>query len=190
MKRLMAIVLTAAAALMTHPAAARADGFISPFIGVNFGGDTIKKTNVYGGSLGFNGAKAGFEIDFGYTPEFFADEELGVDGKLVTVMGNMLFGGNRGGFSPYVVLGAGLIRTNISVLDDVLDVEAAKNSFGGNVGAGFFAGGKSFKIRTDVRYFRAFDFEGGLDLDLGLDLPFVEGTLGFWRGTIGAALMW
>jgi len=190
MKRLMAIVLTAAAALVTHPAVARADGFLSPFIGVNFSGDTIKNTTVYGGSLGFNGAKAGFEIDFGYTPEFFGDEEFGVDGKMVTLMGNMLLGGNRGGFSPYLVFGGGLIRTDINVVDDVVDVDAAKNSFGGNVGAGFFAGGQSFKIRTDVRYFRAFDFEGGLDLDLDLDLPFVEGTLGFWRGTVGFALMW
>lgn len=189
MRHLMATVLTAAA-LLAYPSMASADGFLSPFIGVNFGGDTTKKTTVYGGSLGFNGAKAGFEIDFGYTPEFFGDEAFGVDGKLVTVMGNMLLGGNRGGFSPYFVFGGGLIRTNISVLDDVLDVDAAKNSFGGNVGAGFFAGGKSFKVRTDVRYFRAFDFEGGLDLDLDLDLPFVEGTLGFWRGTVGVALMW
>jgi hypothetical protein len=188
MKQLIASLLTAAA-MLAVPAAASADGFLSPFIGVNFGGDTTEKTKVYGGAIGFNGAKAGFEIDFGYTPEFFGDEALGVDGKLVTVMGNMLLGGNRrGGFSPYVVFGGGLIRTNISVLDDVLDLESAKNNLGGNVGAGFFAGGKSFTVRADVRYFRAFDFDDGLELDL--DLGIIEDTLGFWRGTVGIGLMW
>jgi Outer membrane protein beta-barrel domain len=187
MKRLMVSVL-AAAAVLTVPTAASADGFLSPYIGVNFGGDTTKKTTVYGGALGFMGQKAGFELDFGYTPEFFADEDFGVDGKLVTAMGNIILGGRRGGFSPYFVFGGGLIRTNISVVDDVLDVEAAKNSFGGNVGAGFFAGGSSFTLRADIRYFRAFDFDDGLDFDL--DLGIIDDTLGFWRGTVGVGLMW
>ncbi len=187
MTRLMASVL-AAAAVLAVPAVAGADGFLSPYIGVNFGGDTTKKTTVYGGALGFVGQKAGFEIDFGYTPEFFGDETLGVDGKLVTVMGNVILGGKRGGFSPYVAFGGGLIRTNISVLDDVLDLEAAKNSIGGNFGGGFFAGGKTVTLRADVRYFRAFNFDDGLDLDL--DLGIIEDTLGFWRGTVGVGLMW
>jgi Outer membrane protein beta-barrel domain len=187
MKRLMAFVLVAAAVL-TVPAVASADGFLSPYIGVNFGGDTTENTTVYGGALGFVGQKAGFEIDFGYTPEFFADETLGVDGKLVTVMGNVILGGRRGGFSPYFAFGGGLIRTNISVVDDVLDLEAAKNSFGGNVGAGFFAGGRSLTLRADVRYFRAFDFDDGFDFDL--DLGIIDDTLGFWRGTVGVGLMW
>ena len=187
MTRLMASVLAAATVLAT-PAVARADGFLSPFIGANFGGNTTEKTRVYGGAIGFGGNKS-FEIDFGYTPEFFADETLGVDGKLVTVMGNvMLGGGNRSSFSPYFVFGGGLIRTNISVLDDVLDVESAKNSLGGDVGIGFFAGGKSVKVRADVRYFRAFNFDDGIDLDF--DLGIIDDTLGFWRGTVGVGFMW
>jgi Outer membrane protein beta-barrel domain len=187
MKRLMASVL-AAAAVLTVPAVASADGFLSPYIGVNFGGNTSDKSTVYGGALGFMGRKAGFEIDFGYTSEFFGDDSFDVDGKLVTVMGNVILGGRRGGFSPYFAFGGGLIRTNINVLDDVLDVEASKNNFGGNVGAGFFAGGRSLTLRADVRYFRAFDFDDGLDFDL--DLGIIDDTLGFWRGTVGVGLMW
>ena len=106
MKRLMASVL-AAAAVLTVPAVARADGFLSPFIGVNFGGNTTDKSTVFGGALGFMGQRAGFEIDFGYTSEFFGDDEFDVDGKVVTLMGNVILGGRRGGFSPYSRLAAG-----------------------------------------------------------------------------------
>jgi hypothetical protein len=187
MNRLMASVLTAAAVL-TAPAVASADGFLAPYIGVNFGGNTTDKSTVYGGALGFMGRKAGFEIDFGYTSEFFGDDEFDVDGKVVTLMGNVILGGKRGGFSPYVTFGGGLIRTKIDVIDDVLDAEASKNNFGGNFGGGFFAGGKSLTLRADVRYFRAFNFEDGLDFDL--DLGIIDDTLGFWRGTVGIGLMW
>ena len=184
MRRLIpAFVL--AAAFLASAAPAHADGFLSPFIGVNFGGDTTEKSTTYGGALGAIGRKAGFEIDFGYTPEFFGSDTLDVDGKLVTVMANVLVGGRSGGFSPYFAFGGGLIRTDISVLDDVLDADAAKNSFGGNIGLGFFAGGRSITVRGDVRYFRAFDFDDGLDLNL----DFLDDTLGFWRATVGVGLM-
>ena len=187
MKRLMASVL-AAAAVLTVPGVSSADGFLSPFIGVNFGGNTTEKSTVYGGALGFMGQRAGFEIDFGYTSEFFGDDEFDVDGKVVTLMGNVILGGRRGGFSPYATFGGGLIRTKIDVIDDVLDAEASKNNFGGNFGGGFFAGGKSLTLRADVRYFRAFNFEDGLDFDL--DLGIIDDTLGFWRATVGVGLMW
>jgi hypothetical protein len=187
MNRLMASFLTAAA-LLAAPAVATADGFLSPFIGVNFGGNTDDKSTVYGGSIGFMGQKAGFEVDFGYTSEFFSDDTVDVDGKVVTLMGNVILGGRRGGFSPYAAFGAGLIRTRIDAIDDVLDVEASKNNWGGNVGGGFFAGGKSLTLRADVRYFRAFNFDDGLDFDL--DLGIIDDTLGFWRGTVGVGLMW
>lgn len=183
MRRLM-MSLLAAAVVLAAPAAASADGFLSPYIGVNFGGDTPKKSTGFGGALGFIGDKAGFEFDVSYTPEFFGDDTFDVDGKLVTVMGNVLVGGRRGGFSPYFAFGGGLIRTNITVLDDLTDLEAAKNSFGGNIGAGFFAGGGPVTVRADVRYFRAFDFDDGLDLDV------VEDTLGFWRANVGVGFMW
>ena len=187
MNRLMASFLTAVA-LLAAPAVATADGFLSPFIGVNFGGNTDDKSTVYGGSIGFMGQKSGFEVDFGYTSEFFSDDTVDVDGKVVTLMGNVILGGRRGGFSPYAAFGAGLIRTRIDAIDDVLDVEASKNNWGGNVGGGFFAGGKSLTLRADVRYFRAFNFDDGLEFSR--DLGIIDDTLGFWRGTIGVGLMW
>lgn len=183
MRRLLTSMFVLATVL-AWPAAARADGFLSPYAGVNFGGDTTKNSTVVGGAIGFMGRSAGFEVDFGYTPEFFGDDTSDLDGKNVTMMANFLIGGRRGGFSPYFAVGGGLIRTSIEVLDDVVDLDAAKNSFGGNIGGGFFAGGGPVTLRADVRYFKAFDFDDGLDLDI------VEDTLGYWRATAGIGFMW
>lgn len=187
MRRLIPTIALAAVTLVALPATARADGFLAPFAGVNFGGgENVKNSTVFGGAIGFIGDKAGFEFDIGYTPEFFASDQFDVDGKSVTIMGNLLLGGRRGGFSPYFALGGGLIRTSVSGVDDIVDLEAARNNFGGNIGGGFFAGGGSVTLRADVRYFRAFDFEDGLDLDLDV----IEDTLGYWRGTVGIGFMW
>jgi hypothetical protein len=188
MRRLLSTFMLAAMATAASAAPSYADGFLAPFIGVNFGGDLTENSTTYGGALGFTGSKVGFELDFGYTSEFLTDDPNDVDGKLVTFMGNVLVGGRRGGFSPYFAFGGGLIRTDITVDDDVLDLDVATNNFGGNIGGGFFAGGRNFTIRGDVRYFRAFDFDDGLELDL--DLGFLDDTLGFWRATVGVGLMW
>jgi hypothetical protein len=185
MRRLLTFMFVLAT-LVAWPAAARADGFLSPYAGINFGGNTTTNSTVLGGAIGFMGQKAGFEVDFGYTPEFFGDDEFDVDGKNVTMMANFLIGGRRGGFSPYFAVGGGLIRTSLEVLDDAVELDAARNSFGGNVGGGFFAGGGGVTLRADVRYFKAFDFDEGFDL--GLDI--IEGTLGYWRATAGIGFMW
>jgi len=179
--------LVLAGALLTLPSTARADGFLSPQVAINFGGDTTKESVGYGGALGFMGSKAGFEVDVNYTPEFFGDDTLDVDGKLLTIMGNVLIGGRRGGFSPYFAFGGGLIRTSLDVVDQSVVLDISNNSWGGNVGAGFFAGGGAVTVRGDVRYYRAFNFDEGL---LDLDLDIIDDTLGFWRGTVGVGFMW
>jgi Outer membrane protein beta-barrel domain len=182
MQRRSAFVLALLLALVFVPASARADGFISPYLGLNFGADTTEKSTIYGGAVGFIGDNGGFELDFGYTPDFFGEDESPIEGKVVTAMGNILIGGRRSGFAPYLAFGAGVIRTSIN--DDLLDLDAAKNSLGGNVGGGFFIGGGSFTVRGDARYFRAFDYEGFDDFD------FRQDKLSFWRATVGVGLMW
>jgi Outer membrane protein beta-barrel domain len=182
MPRLIASMLLAIAVLA--PASARADGFVSPYIGVNFGGDTTKKSTAIGGALGVLGKSAGFEVDFNYTPDFFGDDTLDVDGKVVTLMGNLLIGGRHHAVSPYFAVGAGLIRTDVNVFSDVVDFSNAKNSVGGNIGGGLFAGSGPVTVRGDVRYYRAFDVD---------DFPsrVLEGDkLGFWRANIGIGFMW
>jgi aromatic-L-amino-acid decarboxylase len=135
MRRLLALVLIGGG-MLALPAQAWADGFISPYFGVNFSGDTTKNSTVFGGSLGFLGKSAGFEVDFGYTPDFFGDDTLDVDGKTATLMANVLVGGRHHTVSPYIALGAGLIRTDITGPSDVLDLHATENNWGGNIGAG------------------------------------------------------
>jgi hypothetical protein len=182
MHRLILSTLVAST-LVAIPARARADGFISPYVGVNFGGDTTKKSTVVGGALGVLGKSAGFEVDFGYTPDFFANDTFDVNGKVATLMGNLLIGGRHQGVSPYVALGAGLIRTDVEVLSDVLNFSGAKNSFGGNVGGGLFIGKGPVTVRGDIRYYRAFDTA---------DFPaeILNDKLGFWRANVGIGFMW
>jgi Outer membrane protein beta-barrel domain len=180
MRRLLAAVLISGG-MLTFPAQAWADGYVAPFFGVNFGGDTTKNSTTFGGSLGFLGKTAGFEVDFGYTPDFFGNDSLDVDGKTATVMGNVLIGGRHHGASPYIALGAGLIRTN---LDDPTHVfNETKNNWGGNIGGGVFIGSGKVTFRGDVRYFKSFDTTS--------DFPEITGEkLGFWRATAGIGLMW
>ena len=78
--RKMIIGAATAIALITAPAVASADWTFSPFLGSTFNGDlndidldqSIDSKLSWGGTLTWMGAGiAGFEVDFGYTPEFF-----------------------------------------------------------------------------------------------------------------------
>ncbi len=168
------------------PSTARADGLFSAFIGTNFAGDTVNNKVTYGASIGSMGGTAGFEVDFGYSPDFFepegADPALTVDTNVTTLMGNIIFGAGKpgAGIRPYVLGGAGLIRTNVNGVGDILS-DLSKNSFGVDFGFGvngFVSNGVG--IKGDVRYFRSLtgsDDSGILGVDLG--------DFDFWRGTVG-----
>ena len=182
MRRLAAGVLVAGV-LMALPATVRASGYVAPAVGVNFSGDTTKTSTSFGGALGFLGKSAGVEVDFGYTPSFFGSDTLDVNGKVATLMGNVLIGGRRHGASPYVAFGAGLIRTNIDSATDVFDIHATKNNWGGNIGGGVFIGSGAVTFRGDVRYYKSFDTIS--------TFPEITGDkLGFWRANFGIGFMW
>ena len=81
--------LFAALFLFAGTRPARAQGFISPFIGYNFGGDAgcpeitncqDKRTD-YGVSIGALGSIVGFEEELGYTKNFFG-EHVGLRGDV------------------------------------------------------------------------------------------------------------
>ena len=132
---------------------------------------------------------AGFELDFGYTPNFFESTEGDDDfdygeSNLTTVMANVVLGAPIGGQSgmgirPYASGGVGIIRSQIGDAEDLFDVDS--NDWGFNVGAGvtgFFA--DNVGLRGDVRYFRSLqDNEPDDELDVAL------GDLRFWRGSVG-----
>lgn len=197
----LALMITAAA-----PAKASADWLFTPFIGMNWGNsvnfndaigdfeDEFEKRATFGASLAWMGAGiAGFEIDFGYTPNFFestegdADFDFG-DTNLTTLMANVTLGAPIGGqsgigFRPYASGGIGIIRANLGDAEDFFDVDA-RTDLGVNVGggvAGFFT--DNIGLRGDVRYFRSLvDDETDDDLDID-DLRL--GSLRFWRGSVG-----
>jgi len=172
-------------AVLAVPAQARADWLFTPFIGVNMGGDTEKNTVSYGGSIGWMGAGAfGFEVDFGYAPDFWDSNEVTtVGGNVLDLMGNLMIGiplGGQHGFGvrPYVVGGVGLLRSRVDDAEGFFDVN--ENSFGIDAGGGvmiFFS--NSVGIRGDFRYFRALHNSSKDELDLSL------GSFDFYRATGG-----
>jgi opacity protein-like surface antigen len=188
-------------ASVAAPTKASADWLFTPFVGWNWGGtanlldsdditDEFEQKAMFGASLGWMGAGiVGFEVDFGYSPNFFqnttgsGDFEFG-DSNLTTLMGNLVIGvpigGQSGpGFRPYAVGGVGIIKSSIGGADEFFNVSST--DLGINVGAGaiFFFSDK-VGLRGAVRYFRSLqDVEPIDDLNIGL------ANFHFWRGTVG-----
>src|SRR5690348_7555255 len=88
------VVLSLASVVPAH-----ADGFITPFLGYNFGGDSgancvsfsncdDKRLN-WGVSLGSTHGIFGAEVDFGYAPQFFG-KTSGGDNAVLTLMANLM----------------------------------------------------------------------------------------------------
>jgi len=135
-KLLIASALTLAVSIGV-PAKASADWLFTPYIGMNWGGtagftdaigdfeDEFERRSNFGASLAWMGAGAvGFEVDFGYSPNFFqnttgaSDFQWG-DSNVTTLMANLTVGAPIGGQSgigirPYASGGVGLIRSRIS----------------------------------------------------------------------------
>ena len=154
----LALVLTFAA-----PAAARAQGFISPFIGFDFGGDSgcatatdceDKNSNI-GVALGTAGDVVGFEFEVGYARDFFG-ETPGSSSSVLTVMSNLLIGPRIGPVRPYVVGGLGLIKTRVDFTAGEL-LDTSNNSFGWDIGGGVMVMfGEHIGVRGDLRRFATF----------------------------------
>ena len=192
--------LTGALALMVStlaPAKASADWLFTPFIGGTFGGSAklsgfggnvkneFNETLTYGGSLAFlGGGIAGFEVDFGYSPNFFGSDSndalnLVGDGNVTTLMANLMIAGPKAAVRPYVVGGAGLIKTRVDSADQFL-TDVGNNDFGFDIGGGvIFSFSDNVGIRGDVRYFRGITNNDNNGVDLRL------GSFQFWRGTVG-----
>jgi len=193
----LALVVIAAA-----PARASADWLFTPYFGVNWGGsadfnqfndsfeDEFEQKMNFGASLSWMGAGVlGFEVDFGFAPNFFentsgdGDFEFG-DSNVTTLMANLKvgapFGGQHGaGIRPYASGGVGLMKMRIDDPSDLFEVNSTDWGFnvGGGV-AGFF--NDRFGLQGDVRYFRSLqDNEPDDEFDVAL------GSLRFWRGTVG-----
>jgi opacity protein-like surface antigen len=154
------------------PKPAAAQGFISPFIGFDYGGDSgcptatdceEKHSNlgVAGGKLG---AIAGAEVEFAYARDFFGDTP-GVDSSVLTLMTNVIVGPRIGVIRPFVLGGVGLIKSEVELTaGSLLD---SSNNFGWNIGGGvMLMFGDHVGVRGDIRKFKSFQDVGLLGFSL------------------------
>jgi opacity protein-like surface antigen len=144
-------------------AQARAQGFISPMLGFNFGGVsgcpeirgcTDKQTNR---SLGFGkfGTIFGAEMEIAYSPKFFG-EAPGLSSNVLTVMGNVMLAPKAGPVRPYLLAGTGIMKTHFELKTSGL-LTTNDTSFGYALGGGVFAlVSDHFGLRGDLRYFHSF----------------------------------
>jgi opacity protein-like surface antigen len=201
-RKYLVIAAIFAVASAAAPRTASADWTLTPFVGWNFGSSAdvtgsggttfsnkFEKKLDYGASLLSMGAgPIGFELDLGYSPNFFETSTATLDSfrftntsNVTTLTGNLVVGGHAGSIRPYAVGGVGLLRTNVQDVAQVFSV-SSKNDFGMDVGGGvmgFFS--KNVGIRGDVRYFRG--FRGSSDNATGLGLSDFK----FWRGSLGVS---
>jgi opacity protein-like surface antigen len=141
---------------------ARAQGFISPIIGYDFGGDAgcpnltgckDKKLNA-GVAFGSIGPFLGFEEELAYAKDFFG-KAPGLSSSVLTAMTNVMVIPSIGPVRPYALVGLGLIKTRAELTPSSV-LTTNNNNLGWDVGGGvmlFF--GSHLGIRGDVRYFHS-----------------------------------
>jgi opacity protein-like surface antigen len=169
--------------------AAHAQGFVSPFIGYDFGGVAgcqgvlnceDKHTN-WGVAFGAVGSIVGFEEEFAYANDFFGSS-ANQSSTVITLMSNFMVAPKIGPVQPYVLGGVGLIRTTLNVTG-----ATDQNQIGWDVGGGvtgYFS--QHVGIRGDIRYFHSFQVLDLLNLPIpppGLDIGNTK--LDFGRASIG-----
>jgi opacity protein-like surface antigen len=170
-----AVLAALAFSLVTGSALnARAQGFVSPFVGYNFGGDAgcpqitncqDKRLNL-GVSLGKMGSVFGFEEEFAYAKDFFGTIP-NASSSVLTVMSNLMIVPAIGPVRPYALAGVGLIKTHVDFTPSSLTT-SDNNNLGWDVGGGlmiFFV--PHVGVRGDVRYMHAFQDLKALGFTLG-----------------------
>jgi Outer membrane protein beta-barrel domain len=185
----------ALALVLATPAAASADWFITPFIGLKFAGDTnlvdlesgASNTKLTLGAIvgWIDPGLLGFEADVGYSPRFFerSSGALVARSHVITVMGNFVLSVPQeitgDSLRPFVSGGAGWMRIGIDDVAGLLPVKS--NLFGINVGGG--ATGRLTDVsslRFELRYFKSITND---------EEAVREGTsLSFWRAGVGLTL--
>ena len=183
------LVLSAAVAVVLAPMQARADGFVTPWIGSAFGGSDIQNgRGTFGVSAGGMGAGiVGGEVDFGWNPSFFGTQNQFGNNSVLNLMGNVIvgvpIGGQHGGvIRPYIVGGGGLIRTQFDSTTSPINPVSSQNMFGWDLGGGVMGYfNDHVGLRGDLRYLRAtHDINSGIN-----SIDFSGDRLHFTRLTFG-----
>lgn len=160
-----------------------AQGFVSPFLGYNFGGDAScpevtncnDKHSNYGVAFGALGSVVGFEAEFGRTSDFRSNSTTLQTTNVLTFMTNFMLAPKFGPIQPYGVAGVGLMRTSL----DSAGANTDENQIGYDLGGGligFFS--SHVGVRGDLRYFHSFQV---LDLSKFPNFPASNNKLDFGR---------
>lgn len=175
-------VVAALTMLVLLPSSVRADWYISPFVGIKFGGDTTlfqpepnaasRHRLTYGGSVMWLGnGLFGIEADLGFVPDYFSGDlfngrppgeppqyvPLVQSSRLTTLMGNAVLAApiSWTGYSlrPYASGGLGLLRASRTDFQNVLSTTTNLNGF--NVGGGAMGFVRPHVgVKWDLRYIR------------------------------------
>jgi Outer membrane protein beta-barrel domain len=187
-----ALILSAVVAVVLAPTPARADGYVSPFVGVNFANNSGDGRANFGVNAGGMGAGViGAELDLGYAPSFFGNQGTFGSNYVFDLMGNLIVGipvgGTHGaGVRPYGTIGVGLLRSQVTGGVNGL-TQISNNDWGMNAGAGVMGFlSDHVGLRGDVRYFRNFDDNSTLTGPNGVNIDF--GAFHFWRASFGVVL--
>ncbi|MEO8259023.1 MAG: outer membrane beta-barrel protein [Acidobacteriota bacterium] len=180
------IVISAMALVAATPKSASAEGYVSPFIGANFGAGQADGRANFGVDAGYMGAGiAGFEVDYGYAPNFFGSAGSFGDNNVQSIMANLILGipvgGTRGaGFRPYATIGLGLIRTQLDGAVGFPKIANTDMGLNGGVGVmGFLSNHAG--LRADLRYFQNLSDENSTST-----VQF--GGFHFWRASFGVVI--
>jgi outer membrane protein with beta-barrel domain len=192
-RALKLLIITAAVGLVAAPMQARAEGFVTPWIGANWGsGLNIDNGRAaFGVNAGAMGAGIiGGEVAFGYSPSFWGNQNDFGNNSVIDLMGNLIvgipIGGTHGaGVRPFVSGGIGLLRTQLDG-GTLARVSSSNNMLGWNLGGGamgFF--NDHVGLRGDVRYTRGFE-----NLNTGNTVIDLAGAnqLHYWRLQAGVVL--
>ena len=171
-------------AMLALPSVAHAQLQVSPFAGVNFGGDTTKTSGTAGISATWWVLDwMGVEAEAAYSPMFFEQDGFLTDRSVTTLTGSFVFkmpsmGSEK--FQPYIAAGLGALRPNLSEAGGLAVAKGNTLAFTVGVGAtGFINDHVGF--RGDLRYLRGLR-ESDLDGNpFGIDFS----KFSFWRPTAG-----
>lgn len=181
--------------VLAAPASAQ-DIFAVPYAGVKFGGDTSivdletaagRASFTLGGSVSVLGKGwLGYEVDFGYMPGFFENNNslplikpgsyvLDLTGGVILALPDAV---TRGGLRPYAIVGLGLINAHARDFLEIFLVRRTVPAFKIGVGAQALLLTNNVGIRFDLRHVRSFTGDDGSLARVGRRISYSRFTIG------------
>jgi hypothetical protein len=192
------IVAFAVAFAVVGPAAASAEWFVTPFVGIKFASSTSIVDLEQGASnpkmtLGVSATILserilGLEGELGYSPRFFersGTSDLIARSNVTTLFGNVVFAVpraiTRDSLRPYAVAGVGLVHVGINDAPGIFPVDT--NLVGIGIGGGALGRlTNRTSLRFEVRHIRNL-------APAKENVPGFGGNIKYWRATVGVALL-